>query len=192
MFKKILSTTVLTVSALGVMATQAATPGFYVSGQVGYAATHMKPHLPTGAGISLANDGLAGRVALGYKITSKVALEVGYLQLPGIKFPSTKDNTTFSNEQYAVDVAAKGMLPLTHNVDMYGKLGVAYLTTQLNNAPKEDIAKRTLAPEVAVGMSYDITPNVSLDASWTHIQPLGNNKPGNIDFATLGVGYNFG
>lgn len=191
MFKKILSTTVLTVSALGTMATQAATPGFYVSGQVGYAATHMKSHLPTGAGIGLANDGLAGRVALGYKITPKVAVEVGYLQLPDVKFPSTKDNATFSNEQYAVDVAAKGMLPLTPNVDMYGKIGVAYLTTQLN-APNEDIAKRTLAPEVAVGMSYDITPQVTVDTSLTHIQTLGSRRPGNVDFLAVGVGYNFG
>lgn len=190
MFKKILSTTLLSVSALATMSTQAATPSFYVSGQVGYAATHMKSQLPTGAGIGLANDGLAGRVALGYKITPKVAVEIGYLQLPSVKFPSRK-NASFSNKQHAIDVAAKGMIPLTHNVDMYGKLGVAYLTTQLN-APKEDIAKRTLAPEVAVGMSYDITPQVTVDTSLTHIQTLGSRRPGNIDFLAVGVGYNFG
>mgnify|MGYP003476662744 CR=1 FL=1 len=41
MFKKALSTTVLGISVLGVMAANAAAPGIYVSGQLGYADTHM-------------------------------------------------------------------------------------------------------------------------------------------------------
>ena len=54
------------------------------------------------------------------------------------------------------------------------------------------VNKHQWAPEAAVGVSYDVTPNVSLDTSWTHIQPLGHNKPGNIDFVAVGVDYNFG
>ena len=41
MFKKVLTTTVLGVSALTVMAANAAAPGVYVTGQLGYANTHM-------------------------------------------------------------------------------------------------------------------------------------------------------
>lgn len=195
MLKKILTTTVLTVSALGAIVTQAATPGYYVSGQVGYANAHLKSRLITDAGIVLPNDGLAGRIGLGYKISPNAALEVGYLKLSDAKFHFERENATFSNKQYAIDLAAKGMLPITHNVDMYGKVGIAYLTTQLNTPPnedKEDIAKRTFAPEVAVGMSYDITPNVTVDTSLTHIQTLGSRRPGNIDFLAVGVAYNFG
>lgn len=191
MLNKILTTTLFGVSILGTMAANAAVPGFYVTGQVGYADTHIKSHLPSGAGPFLDNDGLAGRVGLGYKITPNAALEVGYLKLSDVKYPSEKNNATFSNKQYAIDLAAKAMLPITHNVDMYGKVGIAYLTTQLN-APNEDIAKRTFAPEVAVGMSYDITPHVTVDTSLTHIQTLGSRRPGNIDFLAVGVGYNFG
>lgn len=194
MFKKILSTTVLTVSALGAMATQAATPGFYVSGQVGYADTHMKPQLKSGSGIALNNDGLAGRIALGYKMTPRVALEIGYLQLPEAEVTLASLNKTYSNQQHAIDVAAKGSLPITNNVNLYGKLGVAYLTTQLDSNTKlnDDISKRKFAPEVVVGMGYDITPNVTVDTSLTHIQTIGSKRPGNIDFLAVGVGYNFG
>lgn len=39
MFKKILSTTVLSVSALAAMTATAAAPGVYVTGQLGYANT---------------------------------------------------------------------------------------------------------------------------------------------------------
>ena len=85
----------------------------------------------------------------------------------------------------------------------YGKLGVAYLTSidtatditgdwNTNGVDGDNIAKHTWAPEVGLGVNYNITPNVFVDASWTHIQPLGKHKPGNVDFAAVGIGYNFG
>lgn len=194
MLKKILTTTVLGVSALGAMTANSATPGFYVNGQVGYADTHMKSQLKSGAGVGLNNDGLSARIALGYKITPQIAVEVGYLQLPGAEVTVNKENKTYSNKQNAIDIAAKGTLPITNNVNFYGKLGVAYLTTQLNATAKlhDDISKRKFAPEVAIGMGYDITPNVTVDTSLTHIQTIGSKRPGNIDFLAVGVGYNFG
>lgn len=201
MLKKLLITSVLTASACAVMNANAALPvGLYVSGQAGYADTHMKSRLSSQTGIALANDGLAGRIALGYKVTPNFGLELGYLQLSEGKSKSSVD-TTLYNKQHAIDVTAKGMLPITSNVNIYGKIGVAYLTTELkeDTAPisidrnqTEGIAKHKWAPEVAVGMGYDITPNVTVDTSLTHIQPMGSNRPGNIDFLAVGIGYNFG
>ncbi|OIZ98463.1 hypothetical protein BEV13_06715 [Rickettsiella grylli] len=187
MLKKILMTGVLTASTCAVITANAATP-FYVHGQIGYADTHIKSRLESNPA-NFSNDGLAGRLSLGYKITPRLAVEAGYLQLSNAG--PKKGKTTFSNEQYAIDVAAKGGLPITNNVNVYGKLGVAYLTTKLN--PNDNaISKRKFAPEVAVGMDYDITPNVTVDTSLTHIQTFGSKRPGNIDFLAVGVGYNFG
>ena len=81
MFKKILSTTVLGVSALGVMAANAAAPGVYVTGQVGYANTHMGSKTQISDLISrnaskdtdLSNNGLAGRLAIGYQFNQNFA-----------------------------------------------------------------------------------------------------------------------
>lgn len=174
--------------------------GTYITGQMGYTDTHMKNQVPFGW---LDNNGLAGRLALGYKLNQNFAMEVGFLQLQDGK--TKVDQNGFINKtsnQYAIDVAGKGILPLANNVNVYGKVGVAYLTTRIQaNIPGETsvnindaygIAKHKWAPEVAVGMSYDITPNVSVDTSLTHIQPLGNDRPGNIDFLAVGVGYTFG
>lgn len=209
MFKKVLSTTVLTVSVLGAMAANAAAPGVYVSGQFGYADTHMGSKFSK----DLSNNGLAGRVALGYQFNQNFAVEAGYLQLGESKVNGA---ITLPNEdlipgklklqQNAIDLVGKGIIPLSTNVNFYGKLGVAYINTnfkataQIPGIPTisadlndtANVAKHKWAPEAAIGISYDITPNVSLDSSWTHIQPLGNNKPGNIDFVAVGVGYNFG
>lgn len=164
--------------------------GVYVTGQVGYADTGMKSKLPTTNGGG--NNGIAGRLALGYKITPNVAVEAGFLQLQN---GETKEG--FSSNQYAMDVAGKGILPVTHNVNVYGKAGVAYLTTRLqtngvNGNDALGIAKHKWAPEVAVGMSYDVTSNVNVDTSFTHIHPVGDNRPGNINFLAVGVGYTFG
>lgn len=210
MFKKIVLTSVLASGAFAMMTANAALPsGLYVSGQVGYASTHMKSRLPLLLGPSLANDGLAGRLAIGYKIIPNLAVELGYLQLPqekaNLALPKLPPQLVTSLKQHAIDVAAKGILPITSNVNLYGKLGAAYLTTQIQGkitgtslpstidlSSTVGIDKHQWAPEVAVGMGYDITPNVSVDTSLTHIQTMGNHRPGNIDFLAVGVAYTFG
>ncbi|MES2141974.1 MAG: outer membrane beta-barrel protein [Pseudomonadota bacterium] len=176
--------------------------GLYVSGQVGYADTNMKSKLPADVGVGLANDGLASRLAMGYKFNQNFAIEVGYLQLQ--KETINGGNISTSNQQNAIDIAGKGILPITHNVNIYGKVGAAYLTTQLEEKHNDTvpvtidlnnqygIAKHQWAPEVAVGMGYDITPNVSVDTSFTHIHPVASKRAGNINYLAVGVGYTFG
>ncbi len=227
MFKKVLSTTVLGISALGVMAANAAAPGIYVTGQLGYANTHMgnktnikaiSNNLPKLINVysvnpndkDLANNGLAGRIALGYQFNQNFAVEAGYLRLGQTKVAANgnnhfiKSDGTLKLQQNVVDFLAKGIVPICNKFNLYGKAGLAYINTNLNYTEKADSKTKTdlseaanvnrhkLAPEVALGVSYDITPNVSIDTSWTHIQAVGKNRPGNIDFVAVGLGYNFG
>ena len=217
MFKKILNTSVLGVSVLGAMAANAAAPGVYVTGQVGYANTQMGNKTDTANLLhnkdkaeanNLSNNGLAGRLALGYQFNQNFAVEVGYLQLGQRKVNVlvSPEQSSLKLRQNALDLVGKGIIPVSNNIDVYGKLGVAYLTSDIKETVKEgghstttydlnDVArvnKHQWAPEAAIGVTYDITPNVSVDTSWTHIQPLGKNRPGNIDFVAVGLGYNFG
>jgi OmpA-OmpF porin, OOP family len=207
MLKKILTTTVLGVSALGAMAANAATPGLYVTGQLGYVNNNMKLRthdlLPNN---DISASSLGGRVAVGYQFNQNFALETGYFRAAqkkvtlvsgSVKSPVIGNVTL---DQNAIDLLAKGTLSINSALNLYGKLGVAYLTTDFNTDSGDkrfdpiiqNFAKRKFAPEAAVGVSYDITPNVSLDTSWTHIHTLGKNQPGNINFIALGLGYNFG
>lgn len=206
MFKKVLTTSVLGVSALGAMLAHAAAPGVYVTGQIGYANNNMK--LNTADKIkdnNIAASSLAGRAAIGYQFNQNFALEAGYFRAAQ-KHTTLVDtdksgklvSTKLGLDQNAIDFVAKGIFPVNTNLNLYGKLGVAYLTTDFDKATFNNraistlIAKRKLAPEAAIGVSYDLTPNVSIDSSWTHIQTIGKNRPGNIDFVALGLGYNFG
>lgn len=226
MLKKILAITVLTGSALSVMGANATVPGIYVTGQIGYANTHMKSKVDMSAlkdiatldAYHLSNNGLAGRLAFGYQFNQNFAVELGYIQLSKGKlnssFVSTDPLNPFSLtvagslKQNAIDFVGKGILPISDKCNVYGKLGVAYLTTSINvdiNAADPDatqqvtinnnyfnIAKHQWAPEAAIGISYDLTPNIAIDTSWTHIQPLGKKRAGNIDFAAVGLSYSFG
>lgn len=233
MLKKVLTTALFGASALGVAAANAAAPGVYVTGQLGYAQTHMKhktdldaisKNLPAGESFivkdsndkNLANNGLAGRLAIGYQFNQNFAVELGYLRLGSKKIDlksakmgnpaiDLKDSSmTFA--QNALDLAAKGIVPISNNFNVYGKLGVAYLTSNVSIDGKDSkdqkvsynindaagLKKRQWAPEVAVGVSYDITPNVAIDTSWTHIHTIGKNRAGNVNFASVGLSYNFG
>lgn len=214
MFKKIIAVSVLGVSALGMMAANATTNGVYITGQAGYAETHMKntlsfdPVFPGGK--TMPNGGIAGRLAIGYQFNPNLAVELGYLQLSKLKAttPHTPDYPAglITLKQNAIDVAAKGILPINDKFNVYGKLGVAYLTSEADYLNEDTgnnndnwggdnlgVAKHQWAPEAGIGVSFNITPNAFVDTSWTHIQPIGGkNKPGNIDFVAVGIGYNFG
>jgi OOP family OmpA-OmpF porin len=213
MLKKGLRTAVLSVSVIGVMAAHAAAPGVYLTGQLGYVNTHMKGkqkkfEIPVNSP-SLTNNGSAGRFSIGYQLNQNWALELGYLLLNQgkVHVPNVMPFVPgiYSLREDVIDILGKAILPLKPNLNVYGKLGLAYITSNIwftatdrpefngNANDNFTIPKYQWAPEVAVGVSYDIAPNVSIDASWAHIQPPGNtNRPGNIDFFAAGVGYHFG
>ena len=213
MIKRIIAVSVLGVSSLGMVAANATTNGIYVVGQAGYAATHMKDKIalyPVAGLKPMPNGGIAGRLGIGYQFNPNLAVELGYLQLPTLK-TTTPGGTipsgawlipgTETLKQNAIDVAAKGILPITDKFNAYAKLGVAYLTSTVtskfngikgNQNEYFNIAKHKFAPEVGLGVSYNVTNNVFVDTSWTHIQPMGKSRPGNVDFAAVGIGYSFG
>ena len=231
MFKKVLSTAVLSISALAVMSANAAAPGVYISGQLGYADTHMgdksniadinknlaknnfksltiKPINPRDT--DLTNNGLAGRIALGYQFNPNFALEAGYLRLSSSRVAGTSykplgvGQGTLTLQQNVIDFLAKGIIPISDKFNLYGKAGLAYVNSAISaNIPTipptqgnlngvTDVARYKLAPEVALGVSYDLSSHVSVDTSWTHIQAFGKSRPGNIDFVAVGLSYNFG
>lgn len=171
-------------------AANAALPGFYVGGQVGYADTHYSTgDISNVTSASITNTGVAGRVFGGYEFTPNWAGELGYTQFSNTKFNNVNGTGVNSHiSQYAVDLAGKGILPLDNGFALYGKLGGAYVKANGNNG----IGTTTkINPEVGAGASYDLTPNVPVDISWTHIQKVGGNIP-NTDFFAAGIGYNFG
>lgn len=225
MLKKVIITTVLSVSILSVMTANATVPGVYFSAQLGNANTHMASKTDLGAiqdkfsldSPNLSNNGLTGRLAIGYQFNQNFALEMGYMPLRKKELHSVikaymqhvpvNFSLSAALKQDVIDLAGKRMVPISDKFNLYAKLGVAYVSSRININKKivglkdgstqimklpSPIVRHTWAPEVAVGANYEITPNTSVDVSWMHIQPLGKNRPGNIDFVAVGMAYNFG
>lgn len=239
--KKILTISVLGVSALAMMTANAATTsnsspitttnrvdississpsiantfksGVYITGQLGYADTNLdnKTNFTdtnftpnNSSDTNLSNNGFAGRLAIGYQFNPYLAIETGYLQLGSTAVNGTveKQPLKLKLRENAFDLVGKGIYPICDNFNIYAKAGIAYLTTKVSahtdatitsasNLPGNNLNKDTLAPEVGVGLSYNLASNIAVDTSWTHIQTL-NNRQGNVDFAAVGLNYYFG
>ncbi len=198
MFKRIVTSSVFAISALSIVAANATTPGAYVNGEVGYVHTKNKFLKPFPAKDTKYQGGLIGRLSVGYQFSPYWAIEAGYLQLAKQKsnllVGAANANNLVILKQHAFDVAGKGIYPISDKFNLYAKAGMAYLISNLNGdkALVPAIAKRSWAPEAGVGITYNITSNVFVDTSYTHIHPIGKNRPSNIDFATVGIGYSFG
>jgi|GEM_PF-362809 len=245
--KTLLRLTLAAAVALGTVGVANASnvTGPYVGGQLGWGDTHVTSlsdypghgNVSNTIGIlnaipwstystSSSNDdnGLAGRLFVGYQFTPNLALEFGYAKFHNATVkgsnngtivwdPSDTDTVNYSykgvTREQAFDLAAKGIVPLRSDVSVYGKVGVAYvqqrmvLTDSMTAsstapdfgtvvAPPHRYAKSSnkFLPEFGVGVSYDITPNVPIDLSWTHIQRTSGSIQ-NIDYAMLGVAYKF-
>ncbi len=186
----------------------AITPGLYLSGQVGYADTHMKdkttiPIRGTTTTTNLENSGISGRFAAGYLFNPYWAIELGYLQLKEktLKGGSASNPFSISLQQYVIDFAGKALIYLPSHLNLYGKLGLAHLVSKLDasvgNQSREfnslfGIRRYKLFPEFGIGLNYIIHKNFPIELAWTHIQTVGYQTPGNIDFIALGASYYFG
>ncbi len=122
------------------------------------------------------DSNFASGVLGGYQFNKFSSLETEYLK-PAAHRPS------------AINLLAKNMLTFSNVFSTYLKIGLAYETFDNYLTTKE--INHKINPAAALGISYDITPNVPIDLSWTRLQRLGGSVP-NSDFVMLGVSYRFG
>ncbi len=196
---------------------QAALPGAYLGGQLGWDNIHqagfsnsdMNELLGPGTTSSTStsgNKGLGGRLFAGYQFNENWAVETGWTKFHNMSSRGTAVNgsTTVSAsgtlKADALDVVAKGILPLQNNFSVFGKLGLAYLMerakvslTGAGVSLSDSDRTNKVYPTFGLGVGYDFTQNVSGDLSWTRIQKIGSNSSmASTDFIGLGLAYHFG
>jgi len=175
----------------------ASIPGFYLLGQLGTADTHQEA---TNAAAQSINSKMAftGRIAGGYQFNQNVAFEMGYTRFSDVDFSGVGGvpGQNVSLREKAIDFMAKPMLPISSNVNLYAKLGLAYLKANgsaLVNGRNYLGYSDSWNPSFGLGLSYDITPFVPLDLAWTRIQGVGGgNSIPSTDFYSIGLAYYFG
>ncbi len=205
--KALLSALITGAAILGFSAVASADlPGFYVGGDLGLSNVHQSDNPFTSDNNG---TGLGAGAQFGYQFNPYVAAEAGYIYFHNVNH--NYGNTGFGtfNDSYkeqAGDLVVKGTLPLNQYFSLYGKAGAAYVDSQyeaysnfpvitqgghIANANINYSASTTpIRPVYGVGVSYNITPNVSADLGWTRVQK--NNTIPNADITTLGLTYHFG
>lgn len=209
------TTALLLVSTMTIFSTQsvhAEMPGFYAGAQVGYANSHINTtNLVTlNNGTSpvplpdLNNLALAYRLSFGYQFDQHWAMEFGYRHFSNADISLGTNNyiASASSKSSVFDLTAKGILPVTTKLSLYGKLGIAYLRPNsqgsliIINPPYNGTTNsysKTLEPTFGLGVSYALKPNVPVEFSWNRIQKIGgSNHAPSSDFYSLGVSYYFG
>lgn len=174
-------------------AANAALPGFYAGGQLGYGHTSWTNSDLHVNSASIDQDGLAGRVFGGFEFNENWAAELGYTRFPNTDVKNINGvagNNGDINNQYDIDLVAKGILPLANSFSMYGKLGGAY--AKASSSRDLITSSSRVYPTFGVGLSYDITPNVPVDLSWNRVQKVNNGPIPSTDLFAVGVAYNFG
>ncbi len=197
--KKKLTQLCIGLATLGFCAmANAALPGYYVGGQLGWADTNyssgdLKGNASvspiTSAGID--DTGIAGRIYGGYQFNQFWGAELGYDQFSNteIKHINGINGLNATIKEYAIDLQGKGTIPISDSFGLFGKAGLAYQKINTDNPLSGNPGR--INPAFGAGMAYNFTPNFSVDVAWNHIQKWGGPIP-STDMFTGGVGYNFG
>lgn len=197
-------------------AVNAAVNGFYLGGQLGWGNTHQSGisssdmsesanvPLTSSSSSNSGNTGFAGRAFGGYQFNPNWAVEAGWTQFHNMSLhgsATTSVGTTLNAQgtfkANAVDLVAKGIMPLRNGFNVFGKLGAALLiertritSTSGTSLTDSDLARR-IFPTFGLGVGYDINQNFATDLSWQHIQKTGSSALANTDFIGIGLSYHF-
>jgi len=212
----------------------AAQPGYYLGGQMGWGNVNQSGLSEGDMGGVMINafgysnfsmnnfsgtsseTGFAWRVFGGYQIGYNWAMEIGWSILPklpvdahvtGTDFVTGLDyeaHTTGTLKTGIFDAVGKYIYYLPCQFNIYGKLGLAYVTGWTN----EDLfinelgftvtggGDQTLGrvyPTFGVGLGYDFRPDISMDVSYTRVQKIGNSEQlGSSDMLLAALVLHFG
>ena len=192
--KQFLAALIVALSTFGVSITANAAAilgaviGGYAGLQLGLTDTH------TGAGdfpgasgpvTTIDDDGFGGRLYGGYQFTENWAVELGWTLYADTDV--TVGGTKTDMSQWAIDLVAKGIIPLSNGFSVYGKLGPAYVDSDRGGSLGSDEDEFTLA--YGLGTSYAFSRNFEADLSWTRVH--GQSVIGDADLFALGAIYHF-
>ena len=169
------------------------------------------PYTVTSNHTSTDNNGFAGRLFAGYQIDCHWGAELGWSKFSnmhtngtitgvtsnGSGFPYTI-NASGTIDTNAVDLVAKGTMPLPQNFSFFGKLGGAYIwenftakgngtVNGINVAGRKSKDENNFWPTFGLGFGYDFAPNMAANLEWNRIQKVGSSDLNSTDLVTVGL-----
>ena len=175
--------------------------GFYLGVQLGASESHygLSAFHNTNTNNQVLNgtvtsSGFGQRGLVGYRFTKNWAAEAGYSHYA----TTTGDALTYSNgmtgisgnlKEDSYDAYVKGILPLADQVDVYAKVGAAYVSAKTKTSAGFSKTRSGTKPAFAGGATCNINKNFAVDASYNRIQSTGKIK--SADIFAVGFYYYF-
>ena len=204
--------------------------GFYMGLQAGrtdtYQDSRILANLPEKSGNNLLglsstinNQGIGGRIFLGYQFNPYLATELGYTRfnqnsISAVQTYLNNGVTAYSYQgdikEHAFDLSEKLMLPLQYNFSPYVKAGAAYISSSTiidafqdfiqdgpgNTLPVKaytiylDKTSQAIRPLLGAGIDYRI-PNTDFNMGVSYTEILGGGDIPRANLIALGIEYKF-
>lgn len=160
-----------------------------------------------GAGSPLTSSDRGGsnqwRLQLGYGLSENFAVEAGYIDFGKSKYSASYSGGSASGELKSggFDLALLGILPVSEEFSLFGKLGVVAANTKSSltatgsgSAASGKDSAREVLPLVGLGVSYKLSDNLDLRSEYDRVSGLGKSgKTGTMDsnMLSIGLAYHF-
>lgn len=158
--------------------------GFW--GEAGFSLGRSKLHAdcPSGNSCDL-RDNSAWRAYVGGKFNNVVGGEVGWVDL------GSWDRGGGTTKSRGLDLALVAGVPIGQNSSVFGKLGAAYLRSDVSGTGLSTGRESSWAPRFGVGAQIGLTQNwaVRLDADRYRVDFPGSRQ--NVDTYMVGAQYSF-
>lgn len=157
--------------------------GIYVGASIGYGGSGNNPYTHNSRALGLIY-GFNG----GYKFNKYFALEGGYTALPNV----TIGNSDLTKDNWLVDVAAKGIIPINQRFNIYGKVGIARVSTKYNaiealDSNQPNGVKHRFTPLYGAGAGINISRHTAFTLEY-EMTPKSGPVPATQSFL---VGFQF-
>lgn len=162
---------------------------FYIGGELGGCNLHYDHSDLAHVVQSVDDTGFAGRLFAGFDINQNIGLELGYILYQNPEFKTRNKTADFS--QKSVDFLAKASIPISCNVGVFAKGGLAYVfrdDAQIETDTyiiKINKADTHLRPMLGVGISYGFNSQVS--GSLGYYRTFGTDNLEDADFYGAGI-----
>lgn len=151
------------------------------------------------------DNGIVGRVFVGYDINKYLAAEFGYTHFGNTVTFTTdaNDGDFFDVKTQALDLLGKIKAPLTDTFNLYAKIGINYLSSKITNInnmpllyflPVSEKTNKTLSVTYGIGAEYAITSNIIANAEWLYYRgsaQMDSNFQPYTDTYMVGLRYKF-
>ena len=139
------------------------------------------------------------KLYLGYQINQNFAVEVGYIDFGKFSFSATTAGGSLGGDLKArnggfIDIL--GIIPLSNNFSIFGKLGGYSVKTELNGSGAGGSVSATNRSNdwtYGIGAGYEVNRNVGVRVEWERFVDVGNNSTthNEIDLTSVGIVFKF-